>query len=112
MAGRKIRARAGAPACRLDVLFRPRPQARATAAGPGSPASDRAARRPRPGGRATRPVLSRSRRRQTSPVTTAWEAAMPDEPRVQELLAELLDRQATPEEVCGACLELLPVVRG
>src|SRR6516164_7316945 len=36
---------------------------------------------------------------------------MPDEPRVQELLAELLDRQATPEEVCGACLELLPVVR-
>jgi tRNA A-37 threonylcarbamoyl transferase component Bud32 len=36
---------------------------------------------------------------------------MPDEPRVQELLAELLDGQATPEEVCGACLELLPVVR-
>src|SRR6516162_6013626 len=36
---------------------------------------------------------------------------MPDEPRVQELLDELLDRQATPEEVCGACPELLPVVR-
>src|SRR6516225_7458209 len=36
---------------------------------------------------------------------------MPDEPRVQELLDELLDREATPEEVCGACLELLPVVR-
>src|SRR5262249_33847375 len=36
---------------------------------------------------------------------------MPDEPRVQELLAELLDRQATPEEVCGECVELLPVVR-
>jgi serine/threonine-protein kinase len=36
---------------------------------------------------------------------------MPDEPRVQELLAELLDRQTTPEEVCGACPELLPVVR-
>ena len=36
---------------------------------------------------------------------------MPDEPRVQELLADLLDREATPEEVCGACLELLPVVR-
>src|SRR5262249_61501392 len=36
---------------------------------------------------------------------------MPDEPRVQELLAEMLDRQATPEEVCGACLELLPAVR-
>src|SRR6516162_10227500 len=36
---------------------------------------------------------------------------MPDEPRVQELLVELLDRQATPEEVCGVCPELLPVVR-
>jgi serine/threonine-protein kinase len=36
---------------------------------------------------------------------------MPDEPRVQELLDELLDRGATPEEVCGACPELLPVVR-
>src|SRR6516165_11808098 len=41
-----------------------------------------------------------------------WEAAMPAEPRVQELLDELLDRQTTPEEVCGACPELLPVVRG
>jgi hypothetical protein len=37
---------------------------------------------------------------------------MPDGPRVQELLAELLDRQATPEEVCVACPELLPVVSG
>jgi eukaryotic-like serine/threonine-protein kinase len=36
---------------------------------------------------------------------------MPDDPRVQELLDELLDRQATPEEVCGTCAELLPVVR-
>src|SRR6516165_6667433 len=36
---------------------------------------------------------------------------MSDEPRVQELLAELFDRQAAPEEVCGACPELLPVVR-
>jgi serine/threonine-protein kinase len=36
---------------------------------------------------------------------------MPDEPRVQELLDELFDREATPEEVCGACPELLPVVR-
>jgi formylglycine-generating enzyme required for sulfatase activity len=35
---------------------------------------------------------------------------MPDEPRVQELLAELLDREATPDEVCGAFPELLPVV--
>src|SRR6516164_1760319 len=36
---------------------------------------------------------------------------MPDEPRVQELLSELIDREATPEEVCGAYPELLPVVR-
>src|SRR5436305_9880637 len=36
---------------------------------------------------------------------------MPDDPRVQELLDALLDRQSTPEEVCGACPELLPVVR-
>src|SRR5262249_9635966 len=36
---------------------------------------------------------------------------MPDHPRVQELLDELADREATPEEVCCACPELLPVVR-
>jgi eukaryotic-like serine/threonine-protein kinase len=36
---------------------------------------------------------------------------MADEPRVRELLDELFDRQATPEEVCGAFPELLPVVR-
>src|SRR6201988_4344320 len=36
---------------------------------------------------------------------------MPDDPHVQELLDELFDREATPEEVCGACPELLPVVR-
>ncbi len=36
---------------------------------------------------------------------------MPDDPRVQVLLDELLDRDATPEEVCGECTELLPAVR-
>jgi serine/threonine-protein kinase len=36
---------------------------------------------------------------------------MPDDPRVQQLLDELLDRQATPEEVCGTSVEFLPVVR-
>jgi serine/threonine-protein kinase len=36
---------------------------------------------------------------------------MPDDPRVQHLLDELLDKQATPEEVCGSCVELLPVIR-
>ena len=36
---------------------------------------------------------------------------MADDLRVQQLLDELLDSQATPEEVCGSCPELLPVVR-
>src|SRR5262249_29797776 len=37
---------------------------------------------------------------------------MPDDPRVQQLLVDLLDTGATPEEVCASCAELLPVVRG
>jgi hypothetical protein len=36
---------------------------------------------------------------------------MPDDPRVQQLLDELLGSHATPEQVCGSCPELLPVVR-
>jgi formylglycine-generating enzyme required for sulfatase activity len=36
---------------------------------------------------------------------------MADDPRIQRLLDELLDHQATPEEVCVTCPELLPVVR-
>jgi serine/threonine-protein kinase len=36
---------------------------------------------------------------------------MNDDPRVQELLDELLDSHATPEEVCESCPELLPTVR-
>jgi len=36
---------------------------------------------------------------------------MPDDTRVQELLDRLSDSDATPEEVCGSCVELLPVVR-
>src|SRR5262249_57831964 len=36
---------------------------------------------------------------------------MPDESRVQELLDELFEQEARPEEVCGTCPELLPVVR-
>jgi serine/threonine-protein kinase len=36
---------------------------------------------------------------------------MADDPRVQQLLDELLDSDATPEEVCRSCPELLPVVR-
>jgi serine/threonine-protein kinase len=36
---------------------------------------------------------------------------MSDDPRVQELLDELHATQATPEEVCASCPELLPTVR-
>jgi tetratricopeptide (TPR) repeat protein len=34
-----------------------------------------------------------------------------DEPRVEQLLEEILDSGCTPEEVCGDCPELLPEVR-
>jgi serine/threonine-protein kinase len=34
-----------------------------------------------------------------------------DDPRVQQLLDELLASHATPEVVCATCPELLPVVR-
>jgi serine/threonine-protein kinase len=36
---------------------------------------------------------------------------MTENSRVQQLLDEILDADATPEEVCGSCPELLPVVR-
>ena len=36
---------------------------------------------------------------------------MAEDPRVQRLLDELFSGQATLEQVCGACPELLPVVR-
>jgi serine/threonine-protein kinase len=36
---------------------------------------------------------------------------MADDPRIQRLIDELLESQATPEEVCATCPELLPVVR-
>src|SRR5271165_7152584 len=36
---------------------------------------------------------------------------MTDEPRVQQLVDELLDSERTPEEVCADCPELLPEVR-
>ena len=36
---------------------------------------------------------------------------MDDEPRVRQLLEELLDSEQTPEEVCRDCPELLPQVR-
>src|SRR5882757_6240451 len=34
-----------------------------------------------------------------------------DDPRVQQLLDELLESHAAPEEVCASCPELLPLVR-
>jgi tRNA A-37 threonylcarbamoyl transferase component Bud32 len=36
---------------------------------------------------------------------------MPGDPRLQELLEEILDSDRTPEDVCQACPELLPQVR-
>src|SRR6266404_9632425 len=36
---------------------------------------------------------------------------MTDNPRLRQLLDELLDSHATPEEVCRSCPELLPEVR-
>src|ERR1700758_5558142 len=36
---------------------------------------------------------------------------MADDPRLQELIDQLLNSQATPEEVCASCPELLPLVR-
>jgi serine/threonine-protein kinase len=36
---------------------------------------------------------------------------MSDDPRMQQLLDELLDSRCTPEEVCGSCPELLPELR-
>jgi serine/threonine-protein kinase len=36
---------------------------------------------------------------------------MSDDPRVEQLLDQLLDPHVTPEEVCASCPELLPVVR-
>jgi serine/threonine-protein kinase len=36
---------------------------------------------------------------------------MTDEQRIQELLDKLLESNATPEEVCSSCPELMPVVR-
>src|SRR5262245_45544467 len=37
--------------------------------------------------------------------------AMAENPRVQQLLDEILDSERSPEEVCGSCPELLPEVR-
>ncbi|MDY3552921.1 protein kinase [Gemmata sp. JC717] len=36
---------------------------------------------------------------------------MPDDPRIQQLLEELLATDSTPEAVCKSCAELLPAVR-
>src|SRR5262249_33629473 len=36
---------------------------------------------------------------------------MPDDPRVEQLLEDLLDSGGTPEDACRTCPELLPQVR-
>src|SRR5438067_6527461 len=41
----------------------------------------------------------------------AWSKAMTDNPRLRQLLDELHESHATPEEVCRSCPELLPEVR-
>jgi hypothetical protein len=46
-----------------------------------------------------------------SSLIPSYEFAMADNPRVQQLLDELASSDATPEEVCGSCPELLPMVR-
>src|SRR5262249_32921557 len=50
-------------------------------------------------------------RTRPEPSRAGGDRTMTDDPRVQKLLDELLDPNATPEEVCASCPELLPVVR-
>src|SRR3954452_16920376 len=45
------------------------------------------------------------------PPSAGGAVTMTDDPRVQQLLDELLASHATPEAVCASCPELLPVVR-
>src|ERR1700692_3453422 len=49
--------------------------------------------------------------RHMSLVTAREGRAMTDNPRLQQLLDELLDSQSTPEDVCRSDPELLPEVR-
>src|SRR5437879_392209 len=49
--------------------------------------------------------------RHSSLVTAREGPAMTDNPRLRQLLDELHDSHATPEEVCRSCPELLPEVR-
>src|SRR3954447_24367795 len=44
------------------------------------------------------------------PQIISWRDPMDGDPRVRELLEELLDSEQTPEDVCRHCLELLPEV--
>ena len=50
-------------------------------------------------------------RRELGCSSSAMGPAMTDDPRVEQLLEELLDSGGSPEEVCRACPELLPQVR-
>src|SRR6516164_2371949 len=45
------------------------------------------------------------------PNTFLAEPSVADDPRVEQLLAEIGESDCTPEEVCRACPELLPEVR-
>src|SRR5262249_47118294 len=79
-------------------------------------AADGAAGRPGTGRHAVGAALRSGRPR--SSCTTGISArnsfggrVVSDDPRVEQLLDELCDSRATPEDVCGSCPELLPVVR-
>src|SRR5262249_7154644 len=50
-------------------------------------------------------------RTRLGPIALTLEFAMPDNPRVQQLLDALINSDATPEDVCGSSPELLPEVR-
>lgn len=80
--------------------------ARAEISGSRSSGAASSTRRPsRPSGLEPSPRPHRYR------FTTAREIAMPDDPHVRGLLDGLLDLEATPVVACGACPELLPVIR-
>src|SRR5262249_31208942 len=79
-------------------------------------AADGAAGRPGTGRHAVGAALRSGRPR--SSCTTGISArnsfggrVVSDDPRVEQLLDELCDYRATPEEVCSSCPELLPQVR-
>src|SRR5262249_55649758 len=82
----------------------------------GPAAANNAAGRPGPGRYAAGAGLSSGRPRSSGTTTIPVRNSLggrvvSDDARVEQLLDELCDSHATPEDVCGSCPELLPVVR-